>query len=323
MRMKDRSVVAWPLVAGYLGIVIALIACGAGAGAIPESTAVPTEAGSLRLEDGAVQVQLSDKEWVPVAGESTFELVGRLEGTDPWRVTGSTFVTRDTTRIAEGLKVGDLVRVRGIILEDQTWLANSIEPAEEQTDPTILLIGRVTSIDPWVVHGITLNVTADTVIRGEIAPDMIVIVEILLREDGTWEVLSIAPLGIFAEIPGCVTVAATVAVVNGNEVHFTDWPAIQLGEDVKVENEDGTEGMLEADQGVLVVICATEDGRFVITKIVVLKLSDDGANAEGGKVLVCHKPVRRAGIHSALQPPLFLHIWHTGIKRVPAPDDSL
>ena len=213
MSRKNKPVNRWPLVVMYLGMMAVLVACATGGAATSTVTATPlaTEAASLRLEDGAVKVKVQgeNETWMPVAGESTFELVGELQGTDPWMVTGNTFAIRDSTQIAEGLEVGNRVRVRGIILEDNTWLANSIERAQAQADPTIMLIGTVTSTDPWVVHGITLNVTADTVITGDIAPDTIALVEILLLDDGMWEVLSIAPLSDFTEIPGCATVTAT------------------------------------------------------------------------------------------------------------------
>lgn len=274
----------------------------------------------LRLEDGAVKVRAQDTDWMPVAGESTFELVGVLESTDPWMVTGNTFAIRDTTQIADGLEVGDLVRVKGIILQDNTWLASAIELAGEQTGPTIVLVGKVTSTDPWVVHGITLNVSSDTTIDGEITPDMIVAVEILLHEDGTWEVLSISPLSHFTEIPGCATVTATVENVNGSEVQFTDWPPITLGEHVTIENEDGTPGTLASDQKVLVVVCATEDGQFAITKIIVLQeTEDDGSQPGGGKVLVCHKPDKKGGhTISIAAAALPAHLAH-GDRRGPCP----
>lgn len=73
--------------------------------------------------------------------------------------------------------------------------------------------------------------------EGTITPGMIVRVEILLLPDGTWQVLSIAPLDDFAEIPGCSTVVATVVTVSGNEVQFLGWPAMTLGEDVTIESE--------------------------------------------------------------------------------------
>jgi hypothetical protein len=315
MHTKPKSAVRWLLLIEYLGMMAVLLACATGGGAttiaptiIPSPTAEPL----LRLEDGAVKAQDENEAWVPVAGESTFELVGEVESIDPWIVTGNTFAIRDTTQIAEGLEVGDLVRVKGVILEDNTWLANSIELVEEQTDPIIILIGKVNSIDPWVVHGITLNVTSDTVITGEITVDMIVRVEILLLEDGTWEVLSIAPLSDFTEIPGCATVMATVLSVSGDEVEFVGWPVITLDEEVKIEDEQGNEATLVVNQSALVVICATEDGQFIITKIVILgETSEDGDSSNGKKVLICHKPNKKGGhTLSVAEPAVPAHLGH-------------
>ncbi|MGB8980236.1 MAG: DUF5666 domain-containing protein, partial [Anaerolineales bacterium] len=179
MNTENKHIVRWPAIALYLGILAVLTACGS-------VTPLPAGAVQLRMDGGALEVQDQAAGWVPVGGETTFELVGQLESTDPWMVTGNTFAVRASTQIAEGLEAGDLVSVKGIILEDGTWLANSIQPAEEpQTAPTIVLIGKVESTDPWVVNGITLNVTTETTISGEIAPGKLVRVEILLLEDGT------------------------------------------------------------------------------------------------------------------------------------------
>lgn len=314
MRKQAQPALHWLSLLGYLGLMGILVACAA-ASAVT-ATAVPTEtpeAALLRLEDGAVKVQGEDASWLPVAGESTFELVGEAESIDPWIVTGNTFAVRDSTQIAEGLEVGDLVRVKGIILSDNTWLANSIEPAadENPADPALFLIGKVNSTDPWVVHGITLNVTDETVITGEISPDMLVVVEILLLEDGTWEVLSIAPLSQSAQIPGCATVTATVASMNGNEIQFAGWPAITLVEGVTIEDESGGAASLSANQMVLVVVCSTEEGQFQITKIIVLNTEEDDAAGNAEKVLVCHKPEKKGGhTLSIAQPAVSAHLAH-------------
>ena len=313
MNTKNKTVVRWLLAVWCLGTMTVLAACGS-------VTPIPTqETAPLRLEGGAVEVQAGDNGWVPVGGETTFELVGELESTDPWMVTGNTFATRDSTQIAKGLEAGDLVKVNGVILEDGTWLANSIQLAEEQIDPTIVLIGKVESVNPWVIHGITLNVTDDTTLAGEIVPGMIVEVEILLLADGTWEVLSIAPLSDFTEIPGCATVTATVVSVDGNEVQFAGWPVITLDEDVHIEDESGKEATLSAGQMVLVVVCTTEDGQFMITEIVVLKTSGDGDSANGEKVLICHKPDKKGGhTLSIAAPAVPAHLAH-GDKLGPCP----
>ena len=302
MHTKIRSVVRWPLVAGLIGMAAVLLSCSAEqnatASVLPAVTPTGTEAASLRLEDGAVQVKVQGEgeEWLPVAGEATFELQGEVQSIEPWMVTGNTFAIRETTQIAGGLEMGQFVQVRGIILDDNTWLANSITPAagEQPLNPAMILIGKLHSTDPWVVHGIELNVTTDTIITDEITPDLIVLVEILLLEDGTWEVLNIAPLSTFTEIPGCATVLATVDRAGAHEVQFTGWPAITL-EEVTIENESSDPETLNVGQSVLVVVCTAEDGGFVITKIIVLKGSQNGGLEGEGKVLICHKPSRKAG----------------------------
>jgi uncharacterized protein DUF5666 len=297
MNKKNKLVVRWQLIVGYLGILAMMLACmniGVGAGS---GTSTPnSDEVLIHLEDGVVKVQDDNGDWTPVAGDSAFDVTAPLESTDPWKVAGMTLETNESTQIEEGLQVGDLVRVRGVILEDGTWLANSIERAQEQVDPIIILIGRVDSVDPWVVNGIQLNVTADTEIQGTITPGMFVRVEILLSPDGTWEVLSIAPLGEIEENPDCGTVVATVVSVEGNVIQFAGWPVITLGEDIQIE---GGEGTLSPNQVVLVVICPSGEGQIVIIQIIILNIGGDGTPDEGGeggdKVLICHKPNKKGG----------------------------
>jgi len=304
MNTKYTAAVRWPLVAGYLGIVVALLACATltspGAGVTPTTAATQvTPEAALRLEQGAIEIRTESGEWLPVGGETTFEIAGELQGTDPWMVTGNTFATRDSTHIDEGLQAGDQVRVKGVILEDGTWLAYSIEhvEAEEPADPIIILIGKVASIDPWVVNGITLSVTSDTLIAEGIEPEMIVRVEILLLEDGAWEVVSIVPLGDFTDVPGCATVTATVVSVNGNEIQLVGWPVITLHEDVEIENDQGDELTLSGNESVLVVVCSSDDGQIRITHIIILNVEEGEipSGEEGEKVLVCHKPDKKGG----------------------------
>jgi hypothetical protein len=277
------------------------------------STSTDVQAGTIQVENGEVEVIDENGNQVPVAGESTFELVGPLEGMNPWVIAGTTVETNESTQIAEGLQVGDLVRVRGTILEAGTWLAYSIEPAEEQIDPIIVLIGRVDSVDPWVVNGITLNVTADTIITGDITPGTLVRVEILLLEDGTWEVLSITPLGNVTETEGCISVVATVVSVSENEIQFLGWPSLPLGSDVTIENEQGETGVvLSPDQDVLVVLCPS-DGQIVIVQIIVIVTTPpDQGETPGGveKVLVCHKPDKNPHTLSIPQSAVPAHLAH-------------
>jgi hypothetical protein len=315
MNIQNKSVSRWQWVAGYLGILAVLLACATSGGVSATATPIPTQEQTslLRLENGAIEMQQEDGNWTPVGGETTFEISGVLESTDPWMVTGNTFATRDSTRIDEGLEAGDLIKVKGVILEDGTWLAYSIERVEEPPNPTLILIGKVVSIDPWVVNGITLNVTGDTLISEGIEPDMIVRVEILLLDDGTWEVLSIVSMGDFTDVPGCATVMATVVSMNGNEIQLSGWPAITLSDEVKIEDERGGEVTVSEDQAVLVVVCSSEDGQIRITHIVILNVEDGETPASGGeeKVLICHKPDKKGGhTLSVAAPAVPAHLGH-------------
>ncbi len=305
MITNPKSTVRWPMILGFVGVLFSMLACMVSG---PKPTLAP-DPSTLRLEGSAVEVQDHNGEWAPLAVQSTFEMTGILESLDPWKVAGTILQTRETTVIDEGLKAGDLVKVRGIILDDGTWVAYSIQRAGEQAQPTIILIGRVTSMDPWIVNGITLNVTGDTVVTGDIAVGMLVRVEILLSEDGTWEVISIAPLSDVPETSGCVTVLATIVSVSGSEVQFLGWPStVTLNVDIESgnNNTNGTDNTNEGTaaattwtpgQDVLVVLCST-DGQIVIVQITVV-VTDDGVaeppEQQGEKVLICHKPDKNGG----------------------------
>jgi hypothetical protein len=280
------------------------------------STSTDVQAGTIQVDNGEVEVVDENGNQVPVAGTSTFELIASLESIDPWTVGGRTVEINESTQIEDGLQLGDLVRIRGTILEDGTWLAYSIERAQEQVDPIIILIGRVDSIDPWVVNGITLNVTADTIITGEINVGTLVRVEILLLEDGTWEVLSLTRLGDVTETEGCISVVATVVSVSENEIQFLGWPSsVPLGSDVTIENEEGQVVVLNPNQSVLVVLCPT-NGQIVIVQIIVIAITppEEGeVPTEGEKVLICHKPDKNAHTLSLPQSAIPAHLGHGDI----------
>ena len=294
MNRKMNSNLRRVFVFGYLGTLLFILGCMTVMGGSPNA-----QQATLQLDGDVVQVRDQDGGWTPVAGTSTFELVGSVESTDPWRVSGRTLETNQATRVGQDVQTGDLVLVRGAALEDDDWLAYSIEPAREQTDPVVTLIGTVDSVDPWVVNGITLTVTGETVVEGDITPGTLVQVEILLLEDGTWEVIRIVPLGDLTDTSGCANVIATVVSVNGDQIQFLGWPTTVTFEDDDNanENDDVDDRVVEPGQKVLAVVCVVNN-RVVIVQVTVLD-DDDGDDGEpsanGEKVLVCHKPDKKGG----------------------------
>ncbi|MEP7133922.1 MAG: DUF5666 domain-containing protein [Chloroflexota bacterium] len=335
MSTNKRSGARWLWLTGHLGLVTFLMACMVFTGAQSNSGDV-----TLRLDNNVVTVKDSGGNSTSFGNDPTFEFVGEIQSLDPWKVGGVTLKTGKQTQTEAGLKVGDLVKVTGVILEGKTWMAYSIKKAETQTQSTTILIGKVTSMDPWVVDGFSLNVTADTIIDAGIEVGTIVRVEIILLEDDTWEVIHISPLSALVETSGCVTVIATVVSVNGSEVQFLGWPTvIPLDSHIKIENatdqdnnnqgEDegnnegagGTNtqvtpvaGTLSADQVVMAVFCTSDNGQIVIVQIIILNIDQESntSSGDGGaKVLVCHKPNKNGGHTLSLpQAAIPAHLGH-------------
>lgn len=344
MNSNKKPIARWKLLAGHLMLVSFMLSCMVFTGAQSNPGSV-----TLHLDKDVVKVQGAGDDQTSVGGDPTFELVGEVQSTNPWKVGGVTLETRESTVIDTGLKTGDLVKVTGVILEGKTWVAYSIKLETTQTTPTVILIGKVSSIDPWVVDGFSLNVTPETVIDDGIQVGSIVRVEITLLADGTWKVVHISLLSIAVTTSGCVTVIATIASVNGDEVQFLGWPVtITLDSHVKIENDasqennnsqgdnnqgdeqGGDEGddeggsntntqatpvvvTLTSDEVVLAVLCTSDNGQIVIVQIVILNVEQEAntSSDNGTKVLVCHKPNKKGGHTLSLpQSAVPAHLGH-------------
>jgi len=281
---KNKTAFRWQLPLGIVVFLAFMLACSVVNGGTVSATSTPnSDETPINLEDGIVEIQDENGDQIPVAGDSYFDMTAELENTDPWSVAGINLETNDATQIDEGLQPGDLVRVKGFILGDGAWLAISIEFAEEQIAPIIILIGKVDSIDPWVVKGIELNVTEDAVIQDTITPGMFVQVEILLLPDGTWEVLSIVQLGEPEEDSDCLTVVVTVVGIEGNQIQFSGWPEVTFSEDIEIEG--GLEA-LDTGQVVIAVVCPSESEQIVIVQIIIQDDSDESTPREGGETVL-------------------------------------
>lgn len=241
-------------------------------------------------------------------GTRSFELVGVLQSINPWVVAGINLDTRPWTTIQSGLAAGDLVRVKGQIQADGTWLAYSIEKFSQEPSAHMILIGTVISTNPWVVSGIPLTVDENTLIGPNITVGTLVRVEILLLPDGTWKVLSIESLQGISGVPGCMTFTAMVVSLNGDQLQLLGWPLLTLNEGVQIE------GNLVANSIIQIQICIGENAQIQIISIVVIFQPEEQVeppSAESGKVTVCHKPNKRGG-HSITiaRPALPAHLAH-------------
>ncbi len=293
------------------------------------------------LEDGTWQASSIQRE---LDETSSFEFQGKIQNMSPWVVAGIAFETRDWTAIDDGLRTGDLVHVEGQIMEDGTWVAFEVTRYDQPL--TTVLIGRVFSMAPWVVGGMTLNVDAETEIDSSITIGMLVRVEMTLMPDGTFHVVRIDPVDGYAWEEGCQTIVVTVVGVAGGELQLEGWPALQVsddltsaggdgekdGEDHEGDDDDheGDDNENELDSLVLdnvtagsivqITICFNKDGTFQVTTIIVLYQPEETPVAETGeKVLICHKPNGKNPHEiTVAQPAVPAHLGH-GDKLGPCP----
>lgn len=237
-----------------------------------------------------------------------FKFYGTLESKDPWKAAGISFVTRDYTSIPSDLKVGDLVRVAGEIDTNGVWIAAQIERIDAGTAMRMVLIGTVMSIDPWIVSGITLNLAPDAVFSEDAKIGMLVRVEMVFLEDGTWQTTRIEVVNTLVWFPGCMDIIATVVSIDGKQIQLLNWPVMTVADDATIE------GLLAPNSVIRMRLCFDEAMLIKITYILIIEpqIIEIPAEDEGGKVTVCHKPGKKKGGHtlSVGRSALGAHLGH-------------
>ena len=237
-----------------------------------------------------------------------FKFYGTLESKDPWKAAGISFVTRDYTSIPSDLNVGDLVRVAGEIDANGVWIAAQIERIDADIAMRMVLIGTVMSIDPWIVSGITLNLAPDAVFSEDAKIGMLVRVEMVFLEDGTWQTTRIDVVNTLVWFPGCMDIIATVVSIDGKQIQLLNWPVMTVAEDATIE------GLLAPSSIIRMRLCFDEAMLIKITYILIIEtpIIEIPAEDEGGKVTVCHKPGKKKGGHtlSVGRSALGAHLGH-------------
>ena len=228
-----------------------------------------------------------------VSEAERFEFIGTVETIAPWVVSGTPFEVNEFTVIEPGIAVGSLVRVSGRVMPDGTWVATSIELLDSTN--TLVFIGIVDSVDPWVVNGITLTVDENTIFTGTIVPTSLVRVEVQIQPDGTWLVLSMELIEV-GPVIGCTEFSDIVVAVTAEEITLASGLVIPraIAE---------IEGDLQAGSQVMVKLCFNPEEEMVYAWILVLdevrptptpettpRPTETPAPEEEEKATICHVP---------------------------------
>lgn len=194
----------------------------------------------------------------------TFEFVGRLDSMTPWRVGLVTFETRAWTILSPGLSAGDLVRVSGTILADGTRVATAVTLLPDPTADTLVFTGIVTGIDPWIIGGVPLVVTPDSVLLGSISVGSAVRVHARLLPDGSWMIVSAWLL--YPDFGyGCLSLSTPVLAVDASTITVKHW-------DVKIKKDGRIKIKGDPVVGTVVTlpICTGWDRTIIIVRDIVV-----------------------------------------------------
>lgn len=249
------------------------------------------------LDDGTWQATSIQK---IEAAEETFDFIGVVINTDPWNVSGKELQTDGETDIDEGIDIGNRVRVKGRVLADGTWLAESITQLDEGKRHHVEFTAAVESIDPWIVGGVPVSVTRQTKIDNGIEVGDLARVKGNLLPDGT---VVAKEIRLVHQQQGCTSLSVVVSSVTAEQIVLIDGQIIHLDPTVAVQ------GQIQVASVVTVKVCVADDGTPTVISIVVIfqldslpptptstpTLTPPPSSDTGGQVTICHKPGGKGG----------------------------
>lgn len=178
-----------------------------------------------------------------------FEFTGIVQNIDEglWTVSGVSIRINDSTALAEGIKAGDRVVVKGRIQDDGSWLAHKISLAPD-SESLFKIIGKLESIDPWKVAGISFETNADTVIQSDLRSGDLARVEGVIDTNGSWIATRIERIEDEA-ISKMILIGTVISIdpwiVNG--MTLTIAPDAVIGENITVGMLVRVELILQSD----------------------------------------------------------------------------
>jgi hypothetical protein len=191
--------------------------------------------------------------------QKPFEFVGVLQNISAraWTISGITIGIDEETEIEEGIALGDTVKVNGIILANDTWLAQEIEQLLDD-DATFTFTGTVMNTDPWLVGNIGFEVAQWTQIDPGIEVGDTVRVSGIILADGTWLATEIERL------TGNVLQILFVGEVNNLD------PWVISGLPISTDENTLIEGEIAVGDLVRVTAWIGDDGTWLATHILLL-----------------------------------------------------
>lgn len=158
---------------------------------------------------GKIQVKNDVSEVTLLSGQATtalpgakfddpgyqFNLTGKVESIQKsvqgelWKVSGIEFNVTSSTEVLGSYQVGNWVRIKGRILETGEWIANRIEPAQNEKVKATFT-GVVESIPGtsgvWKIGGHEVMVTRETEVDEGVKVTSPVEVSFVVQADGSW-----------------------------------------------------------------------------------------------------------------------------------------
>jgi len=215
-------------------------------------------------------------------------------GAGTWTISDKAIEIITDTVITDGIAEGDLVEVRGWILDDGSWQASEITLVHED-EQEFAFIGEVETIDPWLVAGIEFETRDWTVIEPDIKVGDLVRVTGSVLPDGTWVAATIdlidGDAGLTIVLVGIVesmdpwTINGITIVTDENTTFSGDisegdlvWVEIQLSPDgtwvatsIRAINEEFGQGCL----WVSAVVVGVSGDQILLKNWPAIHLDDD------------------------------------------------
>ena len=139
----------------------------------------------------------------PFDDETIIRFTGIVESRDPWVVNGITLLATDTSQIAAGLAVGDLVQVAARLMADGTWELLWIRPLLPPTTGCFTIHTQIIAVSNTQItfaNWPNLSLTDDIQVEGTLAPNSIIALNICLTGDDTVTVVNIIVIQVVINI---------------------------------------------------------------------------------------------------------------------------